>query len=46
MTVKLEEQLKNAIRLKHYSYRTEESYVGWYRRYVLWHVELSRCAAA
>jgi integron integrase len=37
MTVKLEEQLKNAIRLKHYSYRTEESYVGWYRRYVLWH---------
>jgi integron integrase len=35
--MKLEEQLKNAIRLKHFSLRTEESYVGWYRRFVLWH---------
>ncbi|MEQ1935557.1 MAG: integron integrase, partial [Fimbriimonadaceae bacterium] len=35
--MKLEDQLKNAIRLKHFSLRTEESYVGWYRRYVLWH---------
>ena len=35
--MKLEDQLKNALRLKHFSLRTEESYVGWYRRFVLWH---------
>lgn len=34
--MKLEEQLRRAIRVKHYSMKTEESYVGWYRRYVLW----------
>ena len=34
---KLEEQLRGAIRLKHYSLKTEESYVGWYRRFILWH---------
>lgn len=34
--MKLEEQLRRAIRVKHYSRRTEETYVGWYRRYVLW----------
>ena len=37
MNVKLEDQLRGAIRLKQYSLRTEETYVGWYRRYVLWH---------
>ena len=37
MTMKLEDRLRGAIRLKHYSRRTEEAYVGWYRRYVLWH---------
>ena len=36
-TVKLEDQLRGAIRLKHYSRKTEETYAGWYRRYVLWH---------
>lgn len=35
--MKLEDQLRNVIRLKHYSVKTEESYVGWYRRFVLWH---------
>ena len=35
--MKLEDQLRGAIRLKHFSLRTEETYVGWYRRYVLWH---------
>ena len=35
--MKLEDQLRGAIRLKHFSYRTEEAYVGWYRRFVLWH---------
>lgn len=37
--MKIEEQLRHALRLKHYSYKTEESYVGWYKRYVLWHKE-------
>ncbi len=35
--MKLEDLLRNVIRVKHLSLRTEESYVGWYRRYVLWH---------
>lgn len=35
--MKLEDQLRGAIRLKQYSLRTEETYVGWYRRFVLWH---------
>lgn len=35
--MKLEEKLRRAIRMKHYSIRTEECYVGWYRRFVLWH---------
>ncbi len=35
--MKLEDQLRAALRFKQYSLRTEESYVGWYRRYVLWH---------
>jgi integron integrase len=37
MTMKLEDQLPGAIRVKQYSYRTEETYVGWCRRYVIWH---------
>ena len=32
---KLEDQLREGMRLKHDSFKTEESYVGWYRRYVL-----------
>jgi integron integrase len=34
---KLLEQVKDQIRLKHYSYRTEDSYVQWIRRYILFH---------
>jgi Phage integrase, N-terminal SAM-like domain len=34
---KLLDQVRNAIRLKHYSYRTEETYVQWIRRYILFH---------
>lgn len=34
---KLLDQVRDAIRLKHYSYRTEESYVQWIRRYILFH---------
>jgi len=32
---KLLDQVKNAIRLKHYAYRTEETYGQWIRRYIL-----------
>ena len=35
--MKLEDQLRGVIRLKHFSHKTEETSVGWYRRYVLWH---------
>ena len=35
--MKLEDQLRGAIRLKQFSLRTEDTYVGWYRRFVLWH---------
>jgi hypothetical protein len=34
---KLLDQVHDAIRLKHYSYRTEETYVQWIRRYILFH---------
>jgi integron integrase len=31
------DQVREAIRLKHYSVRTEESYVTWMKRYILFH---------
>lgn len=31
----LEERLRGAIRLRHYSRQTEETYTQWYKRYVL-----------
>lgn len=34
---KLLDQARRAIRLKHYSIRTEQAYVAWIRRYVLFH---------
>ena len=34
---KLLDQLRDAIRLKHYAYRTEETYVQWARRFILFH---------
>lgn len=34
---KLLDQVRDAIRLKHYSYRPEETYVQWIRRYILFH---------
>ena len=34
---KLLDRVRDAIRLKHYSYRTEETYVQWVRRYILFH---------
>ena len=34
---KLEEQLRDAIRERHYSKRTEEAYVMWYRQFIRFH---------
>jgi integron integrase len=34
---KLLEQVSDVIRLKHYSYKTEKSYVNWIKRYILFH---------
>lgn len=34
---KLLDQVRNAIRARHYSRRTEEAYVHWIRRYILFH---------
>ncbi len=34
---KLLDQVRDALRLKHYSIRTENSYVHWIRRYILFH---------
>jgi integron integrase len=34
---KLLDQLRDVIRLKHYAYRTEETYVQWVRRFILFH---------
>ena len=36
-TPKLLDRLREAIRLRHYGRRTEEAYVGWVRRYILFH---------
>lgn len=34
---KLLDQVRDAIRVRHYSLRTERSYVAWVRRYILFH---------
>ena len=34
---KLLDQVRDALRVKHYSYRTEQAYVGWIRRFILFH---------
>ena len=34
---KLLEQMRAALRTRHYSYRTEEAYVGWIRRFIFFH---------
>lgn len=34
---KLLDQVRNAIRARHYSRRTEEAYVHWIRKYILFH---------
>jgi integron integrase len=37
MAKKLLDQLSDALRTRHYSYRTEETYLEWVRRYILFH---------
>jgi integron integrase len=37
MAKKLLDQLSDALRMSHYSYRTEQAYVDWVRRYILFH---------
>jgi integron integrase len=34
---RLLEQVRQSLRLRHYSYRTEEQYLGWIRRFILFH---------
>lgn len=34
---RLLDQVRNILRLKHYSMRTEETYVGWIKRYIYFH---------
>ncbi|HKZ79020.1 MAG TPA: phage integrase N-terminal SAM-like domain-containing protein, partial [Pyrinomonadaceae bacterium] len=36
-TTKLLEQVRDLIRTRHYSYRTEEAYLNWIRQYILFH---------
>lgn len=35
--IKLLDQVREQLRLKHYSYRTEETYIHWMKRYILFH---------
>ena len=37
MAKKLLEIVRDKIRFKHYSYRTEQVYLGWTKRYILYH---------
>ncbi|MDZ4802672.1 MAG: phage integrase N-terminal SAM-like domain-containing protein, partial [Bryobacteraceae bacterium] len=34
---KVLDRVRDAIRARHYSLRTEEAYVGWVRRFILFH---------
>jgi hypothetical protein len=34
---KLLDQVRDVIRRKHYSFRTEQTYIGWIRRFILFH---------
>ena len=37
MSEKISEQMRDAMRLGHYSLKTERAYLGWYLRYVRFH---------
>ncbi|MDY6955818.1 MAG: phage integrase N-terminal SAM-like domain-containing protein, partial [Pseudomonadota bacterium] len=34
---KLLDHIRDALRVQHYSYRTEQAYLDWARRYILFH---------
>lgn len=34
---KLLDQVRDYLRIKHYSYKTEKSYVAWIKRFILFH---------
>jgi hypothetical protein len=34
---KLLQQVRETLRTKHYSYRTEQTYVDWIKRFILFH---------
>ena len=34
---KLLDQVRDVLRLKHYAYRTEQSYLDWIKRFILFH---------
>ncbi len=34
---KLLDQVRNSLRQRNYSYRTEKTYIGWIKRYILFH---------
>ncbi|MES1923982.1 integron integrase [Salinisphaera sp. T31B1] len=34
---KLLDQVRDVLRVQHYSYRTEQSYIGWIKRYIIFH---------
>ncbi|HVN87790.1 MAG TPA: integron integrase [Candidatus Binatia bacterium] len=34
---RLLDQVRDALRTRHYSYRTEEAYIGWIKRFILFH---------
>jgi site-specific recombinase XerD len=37
MEVKLLERVRQAIRIRHYSRRTEQAYIAWIRRFIVFH---------
>ncbi len=37
------DQVREAVRVRHYSRRTEEAYVGWTRRFILFHKKRHPC---
>lgn len=40
------DNLRDKIRLKHYSYATEKSYCGWAKRYIAWHADRAKTGTA
>jgi hypothetical protein len=37
IAIKLLDRVREQLRLKHYSYRTEQTYLHWIKRYILFH---------